>query len=108
MRHQPAVDDFSLEGKRILVTGASSGIGRQIAITCDQMGAQLVLSGRHDERLKDTFSNLSGSGHSMVVADLTQKADVEQLVAQTGGVNGVVHAAGISKLVPFRLINQEH
>jgi len=108
MSHQPAVDDFSLEGKRILVTGASSGIGRQIVITCDQMGAQLVLSGRHDKRLKETFSNLSGSGHSMVVADLTQKADVEQLVAQTGVVNGVVHAAGISKLVPFRLINQEH
>lgn len=108
MSHQPEVDDFSLEGKRILVTGASSGIGRQIAITCDQMGAQLVLSGRHDERLKETFSNLSGSGHSTVVADLTQKADVDQLVAQTGIVNGVVHAAGISKLVPFRLITQEH
>jgi len=108
MDHKPAVDDFSLEGKRILVTGASSGIGRQIAITCDQMGAQLVLTGRHDERLKETFSKLTGSGHLMVVADLTQKANVEQLVAQTGIVDGVVHAAGISKLVPFRLITQEH
>lgn len=108
MTHKTPDDDFSLVGKRILVTGASSGIGRQIAITCDQMGAQLVLSGRHVDRLKETLSMLTGTGHSMVAADLTRKADVDQLVAQAAVVDGVVHAAGISKLVPFRLINQEH
>lgn len=101
-------DPFSLEGKRILVTGASSGIGRQIAITCSQMGAQVVLTGRHAERLQETYASLHGTGHTAISADLQQQADIDLLVQESGLLNGVVHAAGISRLVPFRLIGKSH
>lgn len=101
-------DPFCLVGKRILVTGASSGIGRQIALTCAQMGAQLVITGRNPERLQITAKALSGHGHLAVPADLVRPEDIANLVAQAGVLNGVAHAAGISKLVPFRLINQKH
>ncbi len=101
-----AQDPFSLAGKRILVTGASSGIGRQIAISCAQMGAQLVVSGRHSERLAATLAELEGDGHTQIVADLSRQEDIDGLAGDAGVVDGVVHAAGISKLAPFRLISR--
>lgn len=108
MTDATSADAFSLVGKRILVTGASSGIGRQIAIACAQMGAQLVISGRDVIRLGITFSALPDKGHTQIVADLTAQADIDRLVADAGVLDGLVHAAGISKLVPLRLINQTH
>lgn len=101
-------DPFSLAGKRILVTGASSGIGRQTAISCAEMGAQLVITGRSAERLTATHQALAGRGHLAVTADLTSQDDLGTLVAEVGPINGVVHAAGISKLVPLRMIKQAH
>lgn len=101
-------DPFSLSGKRILVTGASSGIGRQTAISCAEMGAQLVITGRNAERLAATHQALAGSGHLAVAADLTSSEDLSALVAQAGPIHGVVHAAGISKLVPLRMLKQAH
>lgn len=101
-------DPFSLAGKRILVTGASSGIGRQTAISCAEMGAQLVITGRNAERLAATHQVLAGGGHLAVAADLTNPEDLSALVAQAGTINGVVHAAGISKLVPLRMLKQAH
>lgn len=108
MTEVTSADAFSLEGRRILVTGASSGIGRQIAITCAQMGAQLVISGRDVDRLNATFSALLASGHTQIVADLGKQEDIDRLVAEAGLLDGLVHAAGISKLVPLRLISQAH
>lgn len=102
------VDVFSLEGKRILVTGASSGIGRQIAITCAEFGAELIITGRDQERLAATFTALSGQGHVQVLADLNKQEDIDRLVAEAGLINGLAHAAGFSKLVPLRLINRAH
>jgi NAD(P)-dependent dehydrogenase (short-subunit alcohol dehydrogenase family) len=101
-------DPFSLSGKRILVTGASSGIGRQIAMSCAQMGAQVVVTGRNEERLRALADALPGSEHRMVVADLAVSAELDTLVEQAGVVSGIVHAAGISKLVPFRMVSQSH
>lgn len=101
-----AQDPFSLAGKRILVTGASSGIGRQIAISCAQMGAQLVASGRNSERLAATFAELDGESHTQIAADLSRQEDIDRLTADAGIVDGVVHAAGISKLAPFRMISR--
>lgn len=101
-------DPFSLAGKRVLVTGASSGIGRQIAITCSQMGAHMIITGRNPERLQQTANLLDGSGHTMIPADLSGQLGIDQIVADAGELHGVVHAAGISKLVPFRLINKSH
>ena len=61
---------FSLAEKTILVTGASSGIGRGIAVACSKMGAHLVISGRNNDRLNETFSQLEGIGHTQIIADL--------------------------------------
>ena len=101
-----AADPFSLAGKRVLVSGASSGIGRQVAISCAQMGAQLVISGRNAERLAATLVELEGEGHVQIAADLSRQEDIDRLSVEAGIVDGVVHAAGISKLAPFRLISR--
>ncbi|MBO9829640.1 SDR family oxidoreductase [Xanthomonas sp. A2111] len=101
-------DPFTLQGKRILVTGASSGIGRQIALSCAEMGAQLVISGRNEARLVETFAALQGEGHAQVIANLDQQQDIDRLVASVGGLDGVAHAAGIARLAPFRLMNRAH
>ncbi|ADG17116.1 SDR family NAD(P)-dependent oxidoreductase [Paraburkholderia atlantica] len=104
---------FSLSGKRILVTGASSGIGRQVAISCSQMGAQVVITGRDRDRLKQTLEMLDKSasaGHQAVQAELTNAAEREALVAALDSVplNGVVHSAGISRLSPVRMFTEQH
>ena len=103
-----ALNPFSLSGKRILVTGASSGIGRQISIACSQMGAQLIISGRNPERLASTFSKLDSRGHLQVIADLDKQEDIDRLVAEIGTIDGVAHAAGIARLAPFRMMNRAH
>lgn len=94
---------FSLVGKRILVTGASSGLGRQIAISSSAMGAIMIISGRDEARLAETMSALKGNGHQAITAELTQSDDVQSLVEEAGALNGVVHCAGISRLAPIRM-----
>jgi NADP-dependent 3-hydroxy acid dehydrogenase YdfG len=71
---------YSLERKTIMVTGASSGIGRAIAVECSKMGAQVITTARNTERLEETLSHMEGSGHSIIVADLRNEADRNQLL----------------------------
>ena len=94
---------FSLKEKIILVTGASSGIGRATAIECSKMGAKLVITGRNEERLIETLRLLDGEGHQYIVADLSNEKEIDQLVLKIPIVNGVVNSAGfnIVKLLPF-------
>lgn len=94
---------FSLEGKTILVTGASSGIGQATAIECSKMGAKLVITGRNAERLQETMNQLEGEGHSVIVADLATAEGVEMLAEQAPILDGLVNNAGynIMQLVPF-------
>lgn len=101
-------DAFSLAGKHILVTGASSGIGRQTAMACADMGARLTVTGRHAGRLADTLAALAGEGHRSIAADLTRAEDLAALAVQADAVHGLVHAAGISRLVPLRMVKQAH
>lgn len=98
---------FSLFGKTVLVTGASSGIGRATAIECSKMGAILVINGRNEARLKDTFEYLSGDSHRMIVGDLTVEEDLNKLVAEVGLLDGIVHCAGISGHKLFSYLKQE-
>ena len=98
---------FSLSGKTILVTGASSGIGRGIAIACAGMGAQLILTGRNITRLQETLSALEGEGHSYIVADLTNAQERTALVEQLPALHGVVHCAGVGSRVPCKMLTQE-
>ena len=93
---------YSLEGKTILVTGASSGIGRATAIECSKMGAKVVVTARNDERLKQTLETLEGEGHQMILCDLTNEENLNALVENTPLLDGLVCNAGINKLVPIR------
>lgn len=95
---------FTLENKTILVTGASSGLGRQTAITASQMGATVMITGRDEQRLNETLSQLHGTGHRIFIADLTVQHDIDSLVAQLPELNGVVYSTGISDLTPARFI----
>ena len=101
-------DPFSLEGRRILVTGASSGLGRAIATACAKRGASVVLAGRDVARLDETRGALAGSGHHSVSADLVDADGRDRVVAECGAVDGVVHSAGVSRLSPIRMANAQH
>lgn len=98
---------FNLAGKTILVTGASSGLGRQTAITASEYGATVVITGRDTKRLNETFTALRGEGHQQFTADLTIQADIDRLVANLPLLNGVVYSTGISDLSPARFISSE-
>ena len=93
---------FSLEGKTILVTGASSGIGQATAIECSKMGAKVIITARNEERLNDTFSQLEGEGHSMIIADLNYEEDILKLVNVCPNIDGLVNNAGRGKSKPSR------
>lgn len=94
---------FTLEGKTVLVTGSTSGIGRATAIECSKMGAKVVVTGRNEERAKETLDLLSGDGHSFVIADLSSTEGIDKLVAEVPMLDGCVNNAGINvvQLVPF-------
>lgn len=98
---------FSLEGKTILVTGASSGIGQTTAIECSKMGAKVIITARNQERLNDTFSQLEGEGHSMILADLIIESDIDKLVSTIGKIDGTVLCAGKSRSLPVLFSTRE-
>lgn len=98
---------FSLAGKTILVTGASSGIGQATAIECSKMGARLIVTGRNEERLAETLANLEGEGHSCIIAELTAQDGIERVVAEAGQVDGVVLCAGTVVTYPFLFATRE-
>lgn len=97
---------FSLTGKTIMVTGASAGIGRGIAIACAKMGAQVVITGRNQERLQETLSQLEGDNHSIIIADLTNEKERTALVTQLPMLDGMVQCAGVGSRVPCKMLTQ--
>jgi NAD(P)-dependent dehydrogenase (short-subunit alcohol dehydrogenase family) len=101
------MNPFDLTGKRILVTGASSGLGRQCAISASEAGAEVIITGRNQERLLETFGQLKGNGHQQVIADLTCEEDLGHLTEKLPVLNGVVYSTGISELTPARFIQAE-
>ena len=97
---------LSLVGKRVMVTGASSGIGRACAIMISQLGGEVVLVARDEQRLRETYDRLDGSGHSINVFDLS---DVEAISAwmkvcsaSSRPLSGLVHCAGIEFMLPIK------
>lgn len=97
---------FSLENKTVLVTGASSGIGRGIAIQCSKMGAKVVLNGRNEERLKNTLAQMEGDGHSIIMADLGSQEGIDKVVANSPELDGYVHSAGIPTINAVKNIDR--
>lgn len=98
-----AYNPFSLEGKTILVTGASSGIGKATALECAKMGARLVITGRDEKRLNEVYSNLEGTGHLQIKADLSKEEDIQRLAKEVPVLDGCVNNAGynVMSLIPF-------
>lgn len=101
-------DAFSLRGKTILVTGASSGIGRQIAISCAGQGATVILTARREDALREGLSLLRGEGHRCICADLLKEEERFMLADSLPLLDGVVHCAGVGARVPCKMIGKEH
>lgn len=98
---------FSLEGKIILVTGASSGIGRGVAIACSKMGANVILNGRNQMKLDETLAQLEVGNHKMITADLTDGESVSRLISDLPTLDGVVHCAGIGQRVLCKVATEQ-
>ena len=95
---------FSLAGKTVLVTGASSGIGQSIAVSVSKMGGNVIVSGRNEDKLRHTFSLLAGDANCIVTADLTRQEDIDILSSQVPLLDGIVHCAGIGYRMPAKMI----
>ncbi len=90
---------FSLDSKAVLVTGASSGIGKGIAIACSRMGARVVINGRNEQRLQETMTEMEGSENLLIAADLCNMSQLSEMVAKLPKLDGIVHCAGIGQRV---------
>ena len=103
---------MSLSGKKIAVTGASSGIGRAVAQECARFGAEVVLFGRNAERLRETQEAMcSPQSHLAVVCDFTREKDLapilDDVVADGKRLDGLVHCAGIPGVMPLKALSEE-
>lgn len=98
---------FSLERKTILVTGASAGIGRAIAIACAGMGAKVCITARNQSRLEETMQQMEGEGHLLSVADLSVQEEINTLVGGLPKLDGVVHCAGVGSRVLCKSIQKD-
>ena len=99
---------IDLKNKRVLVTGASSGIGRACAVMAAAQGATVVLTGRRQDALEETFRLLQGEGHLIFSGDIADKVFVRQLVETSGKIDGLVHAAGVAPMCPVGMITDDH
>jgi len=98
---------YTLTEKKILVTGASSGIGKEIAVMISKAGGELIITSRNEERLAQTFSLLEPGKHQMITGDLTRTADLEKIASKADDLDGIVLSAGIMKTIPFRMVTAE-
>ena len=103
---------FNLKNKNIIITGASSGIGRQCAITFSQLGANIILIARNQERLEDTYTKLEKGNHLIISQDITKYDKLEEVVNialdKLGRISGFVHSAGIEMTLPLRSMNSSY
>lgn len=99
---------FSLSGKTILITGASSGIGRAIAIECSMLGAQVIITGRNESRLTETLSILKGGHHQYIVCDLNDKNQVSAMINSLPQLDGFVANAGCNRRMLCQFIKEDN
>ncbi len=102
------MDVFSLQNKNIVITGASSGIGRECAIQCSVQGANVVLIGRNVEQLEVTISMLTGKNHIFIEKDISNFDDnskvIKEIVSKLGKIDGFIHSAGIEMTIPLKVL----
>ena len=102
------LDPLALHGLPVLVTGASSGIGRETAILLSELGARVVLAGRDQQRLEETRSRLRGEGHALEAFDLAESLDalpawIKGIAGRMGPLHGLVHCAGVFQFLPLQM-----
>ena len=98
---------YDLTGKRILVTGASSGIGRACAVCAAELGASVVMTGRRADALRETLSMCAGAVHQFVAGDISSPDFVGGLAESAGKIDGLVHAAGIAPMCPAGMLDKD-
>jgi NAD(P)-dependent dehydrogenase (short-subunit alcohol dehydrogenase family) len=105
---------LDLTGKLVLVTGASSGIGRATAVVLSRMGARLILAGRRADALEETLAITENRElHLCSTFDLTRLDEIPKWVAEVVGtagapLDGVVHSAGLSANIPLRAVSSSN
>lgn len=99
-------NQFTLVGKTVFVTGASSGIGAKTAIECARMGAKLIISGRNKERLDAVLTQLEGEEHLAIQCDLCNSEDIDTLCSQLPVLDGLAFCAGITRTIPIKRIKK--
>lgn len=107
MNFDPTYNPFSLVGKMILITGASSGIGRATAIECSKLGATCIITGRNEERLNETLTQMTGEGHQIAVCDLNNSSAIDVMVDSLPILNGLVNNAGFNIVSPVQFIKED-
>ncbi|MGZ4035228.1 MAG: SDR family NAD(P)-dependent oxidoreductase [Bacteroidia bacterium] len=98
---------IDLKDKNILITGASSGIGRAAAVLCDQLGANIIISGRNSEELASTKSLLKNKTKD-IIADLANEDEINMLISALPSIDGFVHCAGIINPLPVKYLKSKH
>jgi len=99
---------ISLANKKILITGASSGIGKATAILFSNLGAGVIITARNSKMLEETFSQLKPhANHRQIIADLTSVDDIKKLVTEIDSIDGLVHCCGKVLPVPVKFIKEE-
>lgn len=102
---------YSLEGKKILVTGASSGIGKSTAIECSKLGAIVIITARNEERLRNTYGELDCSfnqEHQMIISDVSTSEGLDYLVDSLPAIDGLSSNAGMAiGNKPIKFIKEE-
>ena len=106
------INPMDLTGKRILVTGATGGMGVETAIQLSKLGANVVICGRNEEKLKNVFNHLEGEGHAQYVFDLNDidaiESVIKKIVSECGAFNGVAFCAGIAPMRPLKMTKREN
>jgi NAD(P)-dependent dehydrogenase (short-subunit alcohol dehydrogenase family) len=99
---------ITLKNKRIVITGASSGIGAATAELCAFLGAQILLVGRNEDRLSQVFARLEGNGHVILATDVTNYERIEDELSEVlltfGRIDGLVYSAGMEMTRPLKML----
>lgn len=101
------MNPFTLEGKTILVTGASSGIGKATSLLCADMGAKVIAIGRKELRLEEMVFSLTGEGHVKMVLDLNDEKAVDAAVSEIPLLDGVANCVGVANMNPFQFVDRQ-
>jgi NAD(P)-dependent dehydrogenase (short-subunit alcohol dehydrogenase family) len=110
-KEKMGIENFSLEGKHIVIVGASSGLGRATAVACAECGANVSICARREENLKEVIKTLPSGEHGYSIVDVKSVSSINDgfdcFVDERGPISGMVYAAGISTVRPLSVIDEK-